>query len=55
MKDRDKRNERLRAKDRRAMNGAAPLSFIDSVLAEDKRKREAQLTQRAQIQQDEKI
>ena len=55
MKDKDKRNERLRAKDRRAMIGAAPLSFIDSVLAEDKRRREAKLTQRAKNQPDEKI
>jgi len=55
MKDRDKRDNRLRAKDRRAMIGAAPVSFIDSVLAEDKKKREAKLKQPAQIQPDEKI
>jgi hypothetical protein len=55
MKDRDKRDKRFRAKDRRAMNGAAPVSFIDSVLAEDKKKREEKLTQHAHNQPDEKI
>jgi hypothetical protein len=55
MKDRDKRNDMLRAKDRRAMNGAAPVSFIDSVLAEDKKRRDAKLTQRSQNQPNEKI
>jgi len=47
MRQKDKRTERLRAKDRRAFKGAAPVSFIESVLAEDRRRQGARLAQQS--------